>query len=167
MVSTDSNSTERPRDLSVLIFTFFWPPIGFLVFLLLVSTNVLIDPAFWTSLVTAPYHESIGLFLSVIGTLISGIPTSYILGVIPAILAGKVTSFIVRTDGRFEIILVALTGLLTGLAYWLFMGVMSGDLISGEWTANGVCNYAITCLVPTIICWILARKARKRTRVTS
>jgi lipopolysaccharide export LptBFGC system permease protein LptF len=101
------------------------------------------------------------------GILISGIPTSYIFGIIPALLAGKVTSFILRTDGRHEIILVALTGLLTGLAYWLFMGVMSGDLISGEWTANGIRNYLITCFVPTMICWILARKARKRTRVTS
>lgn len=116
---------------TMLIFVILGPPIGYVVFLL------------W---VTGEHWLRHGRLMPDVGSFLLVFPFSYLLGIIPALVAGAIV-VVIRPRSRFEWLPVAATGLAVGLAFALLFALYFNSL---------PLSVAI-CFIPTLICWQLSR----------
>jgi hypothetical protein len=116
---------------TILIFVLFGPPIGYTVFLIWLSG------AHWLS------H---GRLMPDLGSFLMFFPFSYLLGIIPAIVAGAIVA-VIEARSRFKWLPVAATGVAVGLAFAVFFALYFDSLLL---------SVAI-CFVPTLVSWQLSR----------
>jgi hypothetical protein len=129
---------------TLLVYALLGPPIGWVVYML---GWLVTDPRNWSSLETVGY---------LLGVLLLGIPVAYFVGVIPALVAAFLTIAVARMWGRADVWRVAGIGLLCGLG---FAFVFARDFRGLEfgWQVFIGAVKVLTCLVPTLICWTIAR----------
>jgi hypothetical protein len=89
---------------------------------------------------------------------IIGIPFSYAFGHIPAALAGLVIALLQVLYRSFGILEVGLIGLAIGISFALIVDRRPDDYLSYGLAYTAV--KAVTCVVPTIVCWLVIRRWR-------
>ncbi len=139
------------RTLAVLLlFLVLGPPLGALAFFLSIGLVNLGHGVLPEDLVT------IGLF-----ALIYGVPLSYMMGAAPAALAGLAIGLWQGFVGRVALPGAIATGAATGVGLTAYSGTQvwpSSTAEAPELVIAGV--LVATCLVPTVLCWLVVRNWR-------
>ena len=125
---------------TILVFALLGPPIGSLVICL---GSAVINP------LPSPLSLALG---NLVFLMVTAIPFSYVIGIVPALLVGTLTAIGENISQRFGFVHVVLLGLICGFIFAaLFDRHGRSDL-----------GYAVvkmlTCLVPTIGCWRISRR---------
>ena len=121
---------------TMLIFVILGPPIGYVVFLV------------W---VMGEHWLRHGRLMPDLGSFLFVFPFSYLLGIIPALVAGAIVAAI-EARSRFKWLPVAATGLAVGLAFAVLFALYFNSLLL----------LVAICFIPTLICWQLSRLCRAR-----
>lgn len=124
------------------VFGLLGPPLGGVTLFVITTIQMVLEGKaggpFWAGFVTLPFI----LILS------------YPFGLLPAVVAGVlVGAFVPRRSLPVEVLSVTAIGLIVGLAYGSFWTYGRPDAFS----ANTI--FAITSLVPTLACWLIARRS--------
>jgi hypothetical protein len=86
---------------------------------------------------------------------LGGMMFSYIFGFVPAVAAGAFVGLVQIGYGRVPWYVALVVGVIVGIAY---AGVMeSRSVVAGSTIHYAVVNL-LTCIIPTMLCWALARK---------
>ena len=133
-----------PLRRTLLIFALLGPPIGWLVFIVFIAFN---DNGFLKGLRELAEGWD---------TVLIGIPMSYIIGIIPALFVALL--MVLAPTLRMR------PGPLYAAAVGLFCGVVFAFVWKSGFEPLHIDRFFIfkvlTCLVPTLICWWLARSKR-------
>src|SRR3954462_7766675 len=90
---------------------------------------------------------------------------SYVLGLVPALVAASVVRYLQRRNLRHEGLAVGLTGVAVGLSYVAMLAWIAGESVLRVKTAM-LLGHVATCLVPTWVCrhlsWRLGKTAPVR-----
>jgi hypothetical protein len=116
---------------TILIFALLGPPIGYAVFFV------------W---VVGTHWLRHGRLTPEFVFLVEGFPFSYLFGIVPALVAGGIVAAIKATS-TVKLLPVAGTGVAVGLAFAIVMVAYLGSFLLP----------VSICLIPTLICWRLAR----------
>ena len=129
---------------TIRIFCLLGPPIGSCV----VWVVILLDPGVTAGQVV---HLLAQIHLLIPGTLLLG----YLVGTIPAALAGASVAAIEASGLKFKPAFVLLAGLAIGGGFALAVPLLSAAF--GRRLALDAWPYIAVCLVPTLLCWAILR----------
>ncbi|WP_457091321.1 hypothetical protein [Microvirga sp. P5_D2] len=132
-----------------VIFALLGPPLGFLV---LLATGAILSGSIRTEVI--------------LDTLMIGLPLSYALGLIPALLVALATRIFQIKKAKPELLWVGLVGVAVGILFTFSIMPLKGRG-PGEFFDFGTLIYILICLVPTLICWYLSRNWANRLRQTT
>lgn len=128
--------------LIVLVFAVVGPPVGAMIFMLLVA------------LVGFGWKPEAGsMFVIAAFALIYAVPLSYLMGLLPAVLAGGLVGLRLAFFGRMGWLFALLTGLAVGVAAELAFGQATA-LREGDGVPPML---GATCGVATLVCWLIVR----------
>jgi hypothetical protein len=127
-----------------LVYALLGPPIGFLVF---VAGGVILNGS--AALEMVPLSVMIGL------------PLSYVLGLVPALIAAFAVQLGQRGSSVFERIWILCVGLGTGIPFSTFMEAALLEPVLSDIDLSpiggGSVVYVLVCLIPTFACWYLSK----------
>jgi hypothetical protein len=132
---------------TVLTFLALGPPIGAMVFVLLIS----VVPGF--ALMSMPDDKGVAdIMAGSFAVMLFALPLSYVLGGVQAGVTGVLLAIYGWTKGRPTLLFALLIGLLVfALSYWMNFGGLLSE--SGYiWQ-----SMFITQIAATILCWLIAR----------
>lgn len=141
---------------TLLVFVLAGPPIGALAFMAAIAAAGLAS----TDGATAMDAVWIMLF-----AVIYALPLSYLIGVMPAAIVGAIIAGWQAWRGPVAWWMAAAVGLAAGL--WLFSagGGPFPSPSDGQpergWQVVHLVTMIATCLVPTMVCWMLTRRCRE------
>ncbi len=92
-----------------------------------------------------------------------GVPVSYGLGLLPALLAASAIRILQIRKAKPELLWVGLTGIVIGILFTFSVMPLVGRS-PGEFFNFGTLIYILICLFPTFICWYLSRGCANRLR---
>jgi hypothetical protein len=130
--------------LIVLVFALVGPPVGAVIFMLLVA----LVGFGWTP------DASGSMFVIAAFALIYAVPLSYVMGLAPAVLAGALVALWLAFFGRMGWLFALLTGLAVGVAAELVFG-QAAALREGDGVPPML---GVTCGLATLICWLIVRR---------
>lgn len=135
-----------------LVYALLGPPIGLLVF---VAGGVILNGS--VALEMVPLSVMIGL------------PLSYVLGLVPALIAAFAVQLGQRGSPVFERVWVLCVGLGTGIPFSVFMEAALLEPVLSDVDLSpiggGSVVYVLVCLIPTLACWYLSKACQARREV--
>lgn len=100
--------------------------------------------------------DPIGAFLNMFPLIIVGVALSYIIGVLPALLVGLAVLPANDFSKATGLLYVMIVGLLAGVIFALNFDRTTSPLGTRFYFGLKV----LTCLIPSLICWLIARRLR-------
>jgi len=132
---------------TLLVYVLLGPPVGWLLF------------GTWLATVASrsePWLETAGKSAILI---VAGIPLSYVIGCIPALAVGTIVALAQNRWASFGLAHVAAIGVACGILFALAFERNTDN--PGIDPRTYFIVKVLTCLVPSLICWLIARRWRR------
>jgi hypothetical protein len=105
----------------------------------------------------SPFYKVLFLILASVLLVISGIPFSYVYGIVPAAIAGLLIGMLQLKYGGLNWPLVLATGICVGAGYSLALGHLPSARPLTKLSAPDYAIHGLACVFATFVCWRFVR----------